>query len=510
MSTSRARPSPRRRWRGPLLALCVWAALLAALELVLRVGVHSAAVRDWPLLGALGDPANFGDPASDEAYWNVLHWRTAADDTRGHPRHDRRLGWHPGQLASGTLEHSAEVTLGDRRPVLLFGDSFAAGIWPETVDDFTLLFERTDLAEDFALLNHAAGGYGLDQIVLLLSEVLPRHAGRRPVVLVSLLVDDDIDRCVLAFRVWPKPRLSVEAGRLVGEQRPVPTLGEYLEHHQALGALWIDDFTARLWRRVDASGRAGLEREKQALARALLERAVSELRGAGAEFLFVLFRQGSSIHDPAAGGWRARVCIETLDGLGAPWVDVGPALAAHAARTGRAVWDYFLPDEHRAAGHYDPLGDAVVFEVLREGLREHLGLGRGGDLRVVQDVRPLGGGAAIARWSAQDVQLARAGLEGPFLDLHRGLEWALDDALSLRALVHLVGEGRVELIARRDGAEIGRWPLAPLAPVALALELRGARTLELRPEGFAGDAPPRVVLREVALELEGRDAPPTR
>jgi hypothetical protein len=510
MSTSRARQSPRRRWRGPLLALGVGAALLFALELSLRVSVRSGAVRDWPLLGALGDPANFGDPASDEAYWNVLHWRTAAHDTRGHPRHDRRLGWRSGRLESGTLEHSDESALGDRRPVLLFGDSFAAGIWPETVDDFTRLFERTDLAEAFALLNHGSGGYGLDQIVMLLSDVLPRHAARRPVALVSLLVDDDIDRCVLAFRVWPKPRLSVVGGRLVGEERPVPTLGEYLEHHQALGGLLIDDFTSHLWRRVDGSGRAAPRNEKQALARALLERAVGELRFAGVEFLFVLFRQGSSIQDPAAGGWRARVCIETLDGLGAPWVDVGPALAAHAARTGRPVWDYFLPDEHRGAGHYDPLGDAVVFEVLREGLREHLGLGRGGDLRVVQDVRPLEGDAANARWSAEDVQLTRAGLEGPYLDLQRGLVWQLDDARSLRALVHLVGGGEVELVARRDGAEIGRWPLAPHAPVALALELRGASALELRPEGFAGDAPPRVVLREVALELLGRRAPPTR
>jgi hypothetical protein len=510
MSTSRASQSPRRRWRGPLLALCVSAALIVALELTLRLAVHSAAVRDWPLLGVLGDPANFGEPASDEAYWNVVHWRTAAHDTRGHPRHDRRLGWHSGRLASGTLEHADEGALDGRRPVLLFGDSFAEGIWPETADDFTTLFARSDLADAFALLNHGSGGYGLDQIVLLLSDVLPRHAGRRPLALVSLLVDDDIDRCVLAFRVWPKPRLAIEGGRLIGEERPVPTLGEYLEHHQALGGLWIDDFGSHLWRRLDGSGRAGLEGEKQALARALLERAVGELRGAGVEFLFVLFRQGNSIQDPAACGWRARLCVETLDRLDAPWVDVGPAIAAHAARSGRQVWDYFLPAGHRGAGHYAPLGDAIVFEVLREGLREHLGLGRGGDLRVVHDVRPLGREAACARWSAADVQLARAGLEGPFLELGGGLVWDLDEARELRALVHLVGEGALEVVARRDGEVIGRWPLASQAPVALTLELRGARTLELEPDGFAGDGPPRVVLREVALELEGRRAPPTR
>jgi len=510
MSTSPAKPAARSRWRGPLLALGVLAALLVALELALRASVHVPAVRDRPLVGALGQPAHFGDPACDEAYWNVVHWRTAADDTRGHPRHDRRLGWRSGRLSAGSLEHRDEAALGGRRPVLLFGDSFAEGIWPDTVDDFSALFARSDLAADFALLNHGSGGYGLDQIALLVGDVLPRYVERRPVVLVSLLVDDDIDRCVLAFRVWPKPRLSVVDGRLVGEQRPVPTLAEYLERHGALGALLVDDFAAGLARRVRGDRRAALEAEKQALARALLERTVADLRGAGVEFLFVLFRQGRSIADPQACGWRARLCVETLDRLAAPWVDVGPALREHAARSGREVWAYFLPSEHRGAGHYNALGDAVAFEVLREGLREHLGLGRGGDLRVPQGARPLDRGAASARWSADDVRLAQLGLAPPFLELERGLAWELDAARALRAQAHVVGAGTLELVARRDGAEVARWPLTADAPAELAIDVRGARTLELVPDAFADGEPPRVVLREVALELEGRRAPPTR
>ena len=81
------------QWRGPLLALGLIALLLGALELALRIAVRVPAAQDWPILGALGEPGNFGDSGSDAAYWEVRHWRAPRRDELGHPKHDTLLGW---------------------------------------------------------------------------------------------------------------------------------------------------------------------------------------------------------------------------------------------------------------------------------------------------------------------------------------------------------------------------------------------------------------------------------
>ncbi|HVS19007.1 MAG TPA: hypothetical protein VMT18_10440 [Planctomycetota bacterium] len=496
-------PGVLRRWRGPLLALGLLIALLGSLELALRIAVRVPAAQNWPMLGALGEPGNFGDSGSDEAYWEVRHWRTPGRNERGHPKHDTLLGWRSGRFAAQSLEHLGEAALAGRRPLLLFGDSFAEGIWPDTVEDFSLFFPRTDLARDFALLNYGVGGYGLDQIALLAERVVERHAARNPVALVSLLVDDDIDRCVLDFRVWPKPRLRLEEGRWTGAERAVPTMAEYLEQRSTLEPLHLSAFLSALWSRVDTSRRAALEREKQELARALLARAVADLRAHGVDFLFVLFRQGQSIVDPGTCGWRATLCTEVLDSLGAPWVDVGPAFRAHAALTGRVVWDYFLPREHPAVGHHNALGDRIAFEVMREGLAQHLGLGEGGTLVLVEDVRAPDG-AALPQWREADHDLEGLGLQPPFLWAvldgagRAELRWTpRGDAAALRGrATALRGELRLECERDRVRTALGE---------RFEIDLAGVDELVLEAAGTAGA---RVVWSELELETARRVPPP--
>lgn len=500
----------RSRRRGVLLALGLLLALGGLLEIALRVALHVPAAQSWPVLGALGEPGNFGAHDGDEAYWEARAWRGPAWGLRGHGEHDARLGWRSRRFAAGDLAHVLEPELAGRTPVLLFGDSYAEGMAPDTADDFPRLFARTELADRYAMLNYGAGGYGLDQIVLLLEGALARHAERRPLVLLSLLVDDDLDRCVLAFRVWPKPRLRLEDGRLVGEDEPVPSMPEYLERESAFAPLHLTPFLGALWARVDGARAGRREAEKQALARALLERAVAALRAADAHFLVVLFRHGESLEDARASGWRAALVGEVLDGLGAPWVDVGPAFAAHRALSGRTTWEYFLPPEHPGAGHYNALGDALAFEVVREGLREHLGLGRGGELRVAQDVRPLAGEAPIARWRESDRELEQLGLRPPFLEVGAGLVWELREARELRVRVQVLGADVARVAVLHDG-EAGE-ALECLGGEAreVVLDLRGTRRLEWVPSAREGSAAPRVVLSELEIENLGRFAPPLR
>ena len=248
---------------------------------------------------------------------------------------------------------------------------------------------------------------------------------------------------------------------------------------------------------------------------------VADLRAADVEFLFVLFRHAGSIDFPGSTGWRRQICEQLFDELGAPWVDVGVAFAVERDLAGRATLDYFLPPEHAGSGHYNALGDALSFEVLREGLRAHLGLGRGGNLLLAQDVRSEAGRAASASWREIDPELAALGQRPPWLELdldaegRGGLHWELRGAAtSLRARVHLLsgaaGPCTLRLRARSDGADMGDWTLATGAPLELELDLRDARRLSLGAAELLGDPAARVVLSEVALEFAGRIAPPQR
>lgn len=458
--------------------------------------------RDGPL-GTLAEPWRYGRFSFDSAYWELKVLEGPPQARQDATTFDPRYGWRCWLTESESLEHRDEARLRGRRPLLLFGDSYAGGVDPDTWRDFPEFVEQSDLAQEFALLNYGVGGYGLDQIWLQMRDVLARHADARPVVIVSLLVDDDIDRCVLSFRTWPKPRLRVRDGRIVDEARPVPRMQEYFESHASIEPFLAVPFLAQHLDRLSGARTRRLEAEKQELGRALLRAIVEDLRARDLPFLFVLFHHSWSIQHPEELAWRARLVQDTLDGLDAAWVTVRPALIAHARRTGRDVLDYFLSPEHPSSGHYNALGDAVAFAVVREGLKLHLGLGQGGDLVLAQDVRAPEVPARV-EWREADVELSALGLEPPFLwtDLDaqgRGrLRWTPGGAArALRGRAQSL-RGELLLECHRDGRS------ERLGDV-FEIDLTGVETLELVAQGRPGA---RWVLSELHLESARRIPPP--
>ena len=109
--------------------------------------------------------------------------------------------------------HLAEIEreLAGRRPVLLFGDSYAQ-CTTGSEDCWEGLLARSDLADDYLLVNRGTGGFGLDQIWLSMASTLDDFAHLDPVVVVGVFLDNDLDRVVLDFRQWPKPRCRVVDG----------------------------------------------------------------------------------------------------------------------------------------------------------------------------------------------------------------------------------------------------------------------------------------------------------
>ena len=57
-----------------------------------------------------------------------------------------------------------------------------------------------------------------DQVLLLMQDSIDHYAEDDPVVVFGIVLDSDLERSVLGFRAWPKPRLRLTGGDLVGPE----------------------------------------------------------------------------------------------------------------------------------------------------------------------------------------------------------------------------------------------------------------------------------------------------
>jgi hypothetical protein len=225
--------------------------------------------------------------------------------------------------------------------------------------------KRSELGATHGLLNYGVGGYGLDQIYLLVRASLGRFAGQDPVVVVGVMLDEDLDRAVLAFRGWPKPRFGLAGGRLVEPEPVAGSAEDYVARHPPAPRSW-------LWRLLVRRGtlpprfqpdRGPHDAEVRALSRALFEALRAELDASGAPW-FVLLFQGDSVFRGAGDRWQEAFALDLLHELGIPCVHAGVDLRRHRAETGEPPGAYF-----DATGHYTALGNEVAFQALLRGLR---------------------------------------------------------------------------------------------------------------------------------------------
>ena len=322
-------------------------------------------------------PRHFADSKADADYWKLQYLFQPADARRDLRSHHPELGWTSQLFSGDTFEHVDEPRINGRRPVLLFGDSFARCALPHD-GCWQMQLERTqDLSQEFCILNYGVRGYGLDQTLLLLRRVLPRWLERSPVVIFSLLVDDDIDRCALRFRNAPKPVLELDGETL-------RTLEPGAEGTRA----WVrenpPDVTSYLWRyltharvtlpkflRAPRQDDADIVEHKRVLARAIFAEVDKLAEETGVELFVLLFHGERTLPLAPGADWREAIVLEVCTELELPFVSSRTAILEHAARKGFELSDYFLEPEKvgALAGHYDHQGRRAAFPALRRGLR---------------------------------------------------------------------------------------------------------------------------------------------
>ncbi len=266
--------------------VCLVFLLLAGL--LAEIGLREVLFGDGKFLAGLREPGRYADYFSDDDYWKLQHRfdRIELPTREAHPV----LGW-VGRFSGETYLHDQAGQLLGRRPVLLYGDSFAACVAAEDCFD-EILNQDAEFSADHFLLNYGVGGYGTDQILLLMRESLDLY--RNPYVVVSLMTLD-MDRSVLSVRSGQKPRFHLEQGQLVLDPVAIEAQpAKYLEHHPpsirsyVYRMLLFSREMPSFVRRTLRSEAAGIQYKRQ-LNEQILLAMIAELRDRELDFCFLIF-----------------------------------------------------------------------------------------------------------------------------------------------------------------------------------------------------------------------------
>jgi len=177
----------------------------------------------------------------------------------------------------GAREYSLVKPAGFSRIVVL-GDSFTFG--EDVGDDETWPRRLEELMPGTEVLNLGVHGYGHDQMLLYLREEGLKY---RPDVVVVGFLPDDMERNVVAFRDYAKPRFVLRGGQLALRNVPVPSPDDVLAREPY--RLKFLDLLSML--RGDLLRRSGREQEAmREITLPLLDEMSSAITAAGARAAF--------------------------------------------------------------------------------------------------------------------------------------------------------------------------------------------------------------------------------
>lgn len=363
---------PRKKMRRALVALAAGlvVALLAgegALRFLL-FGNSELAKR----LGKRWRRMELYTDSMDADYWKLqsLFNRDLVSDP---PGPDPVVGW-TGSVTPRTYGHPDEAGLAGRTPVLFFGDSNAeCRTGPD--ECFQGLMERSEFASQYALLNYGVGGYGLDQIQRLVSVSLDHYADQHPIVIVSFMVDDDLERSMLPFRCWAKPRYGVKDGKLVDPPPVDVDTNHYLDENPPSIASYLYRLARSPFRTFEYEhiGTAGEMKERRELNRAVLERIRDDLERRHLRYFFLVFQMEGVWGGSKVAQWGQEVFDAFAAEHHVPYVTTRPFMEAATGGRVDGLGELIGRNDPVLMNHLNSGGNRVVFEAIRQGLEGRFG-----------------------------------------------------------------------------------------------------------------------------------------
>ncbi|HNW43218.1 MAG TPA: GDSL-type esterase/lipase family protein [Elusimicrobiales bacterium] len=187
------------------------------------------------------------------------------------------------------IRGKTEYTYGksSKKRILILGDSFTFG---EEVNDTEAYPSRLqELLPASEVINFGVHGYAHDQMLIYLKEEGIKY---RPDIIILGIVSNDIQRNILRFRDYAKPKFKIMDGKLKLENSPVPAPGEYLkrEPYRSKLADLLD-----LFRQVYRQKRGLDDQEMGTVTVAILDELIAVARQNGAVPVLVYLPFGAEL-----------------------------------------------------------------------------------------------------------------------------------------------------------------------------------------------------------------------
>ncbi|MHC4177633.1 MAG: SGNH/GDSL hydrolase family protein, partial [Planctomycetota bacterium] len=246
-----------------------------------------------------------------EPFWELEFIQEYGGDRRADARlHTSHLtrGWAPGPNRSVTCDnwtyttndrgHRATapfVSRPDKYTVLIVGDSFTFGWEASHADTWPTILAETD--DRLQVLNLGVPGYGVDQMCITLEESILEY---RPQLVIFAYIGDDLDRSLLSFRHYRKPRFVLEGDDLKLTNTPIGTFPQTLDELRRKYSLPNLMTYCFLREFIIHAATSSQDRKERAflLSERIVERAVAATRKHGSDFLLVHLVWGEGINDP--------------------------------------------------------------------------------------------------------------------------------------------------------------------------------------------------------------------
>lgn len=325
-----------------------------AAELMFRAALFSRV----PYLESYRNATLYADYDSDN-YWKLYSMFGKYNPPKPHPL----LGW-VGNFDRDSYTHHEIAKLGNKRPVLLYGDSFAACVvGPEECFQGILNSDRR-FSQDYFLLNYGVLGYGVDQIFLLYQKTIGQY--KNPYVILSLLTED-LDRSVVSLRIGHKPIYRLINDQLVLSGVPIDSsFDSFLSNHPPeIRSYLFQMYVRNTWPpwRLKNYFRAAALSEKQEkieeINRRILFEIIRDLRKRQLDHVFLIFHPKGAL--AANNDWRDAFLVNLFDSNKAPYLTSKPILQREAEQSRAKYDDYYIAGD----GHLKARGNRIIAEAIR-------------------------------------------------------------------------------------------------------------------------------------------------
>jgi hypothetical protein len=316
-------------------------------------------------------PELYFDYDSESNYWKLyyLFGGKLKPPTNPHPL----LGWGE-SFYRETYLHTEAPNIKGRKPVLLYGDSFAGCLTTHEECFQGVLNADDEFAARCYFLNYGIGNYGVDQIFLLLRNSLDHF--QNPFVIVSILTQD-IDRSALSVRIGQKPYFELMDGELVLRGVPIhsdpqaffaanpPTIPSYLFRLWVQGNGWPQQ-VREYFKRLDH-----IRNKKVELNEKLLSNIIHELKNRNLQHILLIFHLGHAVLNVHWMDWQNDLIERVLREHHEPYISAKEIIRQHMGEHNGTVDDYYIKGD----GHPSALQNKIIADVMKkvvlEAIRDH-------------------------------------------------------------------------------------------------------------------------------------------